>query len=355
MSDKFQVFSAKPVRLRLACDACTTAKVRCSRTHPCERCEDNGMEKECCYSASRRHGKRARHRKTVSTDTQRASSSSNTAAASTLTTPGFTNVSLSDFAWEEYCASGYSAECWNTQVELDEMAGISWVDPWKALGFGSDTCPSGSSGMLSPDLNLTPEPILSSDPMSTINSYVDMHSLSQSHDCEALALRLLRSLQCNDQTTELCQQSHRNQPACPMPSIDTVLSVNKAALANLIPLLKCSCAQSPHIAMLHSAILSKVIFWYKIAVTARYQTDGVVLQPIKIQLGVLDLDDEDQATLQRTVLLRELRKAEKVMETFDSSYTGDGEAPSWHVSVVRNMREELQGIIKRIINGQAEF
>ncbi|CAG7559943.1 unnamed protein product [Fusarium equiseti] len=357
MSDKFQVISTKPVRLRLACDACTTAKVRCSRTNPCERCEDNGMEKECCYSASRRHGKRARHRKTVS-DTQRASSSSDTAAASTLTTLGFRNVSVSDFAWDDYCASGYSAEGldgWSTQVDLDDMAGISWVDPWKALGFVSDTSPSGSSGLLSPDLNLTPEPILPSDPMSAINAPVDVHTLNQSHECEALALRLLQSLQCNDQTTQFCQQSHHNQPSCSMPSIDTVLSVNKAALANLIPLLKCSCAQSSHIAMLHSAILSKVIFWYKVAVTARYHTDGVALQPIKIQLGVLDLDEEDQATLQRTVLLRELRKAEKLMETFDSSYTGEEEMPSWHVSAVINMREELQGIIQRIINGQGGF
>lgn len=355
MSDKFQVFSAKPVRLRLACDACTTAKVRCSRTHPCERCEDNGMEKECCYSASRRHGKRARHRKTVSADTQRASSSSDTAAASTLTTPGFTNVSVSDLTWEDYCVSGYPAEGWNTQIDLEDMAGISWVHPWKALGFGSDTSPSGSSGILSPDLNLTPEPILSSDSLSAINPSVDMHTLNQSHDCEALALRLLRSLQCNDQTTQFCQQSHHNQPSCPMPSIDTVLSVNKAALTNLIPLLKCSCAQSPHIAMLHSAISSKVIFWYKVAVTARYQDDAVTLQPIKIQLGVLDLDDDDQATLQRTVLLRELRKAEKVMEAFDSSYTGEEEAPGWHVSAVRNMREELKGIIQKIINCQRDF
>lgn len=286
---------------------------------------------------------------------QRASSSSDTAAASTLTTPGFTNVSVSDFAWEDYCASGYSAEGlngWSTQVNLDDMAGISWIDPWKALGFGSDTSPSGSSGILSPDLNLTPEPVPASDPMSAINTSVDMPTPNQPHDCEALALRLLRSLQCNDQTTQFCQQSHHNQPPCPMPSIDTVLSVNKTALTNLIPLLNCSCAQNLHIAMLHSAILLKVIFWYKVAVTARYQTDGVALQPIKIQLGVLDLDEEDQATLQRTVLLRELRKAEKVMETFDSSYTGEEGMTSWHVSAVRNMREELQGIIQRVINSQ---
>jgi hypothetical protein len=140
-----------------------------------------------------------------------------------------------------------------------------------------------------------------------------------------------------------------------MPSIDTVLSVNKAALTNLIPLLKCTCARNPHITMLHGAILSKVIFWYKVAVTPRYHTEGVALKPIKIQLGILDLDDEDQATLHRALLLRELRKAEKVMETFDSFCRTKDETGSWHTSTVRNMREELQAIIQKIRNGQGDF
>ncbi|KAG9503757.1 fusarubin cluster-transcription factor [Fusarium musae] len=323
--------SAKPVRLRLACDACTTAKVRCSRTHPCERCEDNGQAKECCYSASRRHGKRARQRKSAQD-------------SGGLTTQ-FTS------AWEDY--STYSTgnlemlDSWASRtVDFDDGNGISWVDPWRSLGFVSDTTASQSSGMVSPDLSLSTEPTLSikaSDPTA-------MHS----HDCEALALKVLRSLHCNTNTDQKSSPIPQKQ-TCSTPSIDTVLSVNKAALTNLIPLLKCHCARNPHIAMLHSAILSKVIFWYRVAVTARYHTDGVELRPMKIQLGMLDLDDEDQATLQRTVVLRELRKAEKVMETFDSFAGGDDGGLNWHVVAVRNMREELQGIIQKIKKGQGEM
>ncbi|KAF4446286.1 fusarubin cluster-transcription factor [Fusarium austroafricanum] len=350
--------SAKPVRLRLACDACTTAKVRCSRTHPCERCEDNGQEKECCYSASRRHGRRSRYRKP---ETQGLSD------ANALTTQ-FTIAR--DFAWGDYSTSGYSAkefdvlDTWashniDVTVDFDDINSISWVDPWKSLGFMSDTSPSQSSDMVSPYLSLSAEPTLSIKSSDSAFTSI-MQGPKPSHDCEALALRVLRLLHCN---TSMDQNNYKQSPnniilpnqACSTPSIDAVLSVNKAALADLIPLLKCACARNPHIAMLHSAILSKVIFWYRIAVTARYHSEGVELRPMKIQLGMLDLDDEDQATLQRTVMLRELRKAEKVMETFDSLAIGAQEAPNWHVSAVRNMKEELQDIIQKVKKGQGEL
>lgn len=380
MSDGFRGFnelppppsarSAKPVRLRLACDACTTAKVRCSRTHPCERCEDNGQEKECYYSASRRHGKRARHRKNASVETQlqRSPSSSDTIAAATAVTTsgsGLESVSVSDFTWTDYNISGYSAlnefevlDGWNSQVDVtvdyNDLNTISWIDPWRSLAFGPDSSPSGSSGMLSPDLSLYTDPvppITPPDPATAIN----MDTLKQPHDCEAMALKLLRSLHCNDQTSEYCKQAHSTQVSCQMPSIDTVLSVNKAALTNLTPLLKCACARNPHIAMLHSAILSKVIFWYRVAVSARYHTESVALQPVKIQLGVLDLDEEDQATLQRTVLLRELGKAERVLDTFDSCYRQKNETPNWHTSAVNNMRQELQAVVERMKKGHGDI
>ncbi|WZH41930.1 Fusarubin cluster-transcription factor [Fusarium acuminatum] len=310
MSDSFRALddistqpATRSVRLRLACDACTTAKVRCSRTHPCERCEDNGQENQCYYSASRRHGKRTRHRKAGSEMLR----SSNTAS---LTTGDFASAQYgTGFAWEDYSHTpGSSAaktdsefdmmDSWASHnmevaVDFEDINSIPWADPWKSLSLWSDTSPSQSSGMA--------------------------------------------------------------KQACSTQSIDTVLSVNKAALANLTPLLKCPCGRNPHIAMLHSAILSKVIFWYRVAVTARYHSEGVELRPMKIQLGMLDLDDEDQATLQRAVLLRELRKAEKVMDTFDSFSVREDGVPGWHASAVRDMREELQAIIQKIRKGQGDL
>ncbi|SPJ72571.1 related to fusarubin cluster - transcription factor [Fusarium torulosum] len=270
MSNSFRTFNdisaqpaTRPVRLRLACDACTTAKVRCSRTHPCERCEDNGQEKECYYSVSRRHGKRARHRKTESEMLR----SSNTPSFSTS---DFASAQYgTDFAWEDYSDTpGSSATKIDGEFEM--------LDSWAS------------------------------------------HSMDVTVDFDDI-------------------------------------NINKTALGNLIPLLKCPCARNPHIAMLHSAILSKVIFWYRVAVTARYHSDGVELQPMKIQLGMLDLDDEDQATLQRALLLSELRKAEKILETFDSFSVREDGIPSWHASALRNMREELQVIIQKIKRGQRDL
>lgn len=385
MSNSFRTFNdisaqpaTRPVRLRLACDACTTAKVRCSRTHPCERCEDNGQEKECYYSISRRHGKRARHRKTGSEMLR----SSNTPSFSTS---DFASAQYgTDFAWEDYSDTpGSSAtkidgefemlDSWashsmDVTVDFDDINSMSWADPWKSLGLWSDTSPSQSSGMVSPDLSLSPEQITSIKRTSLGPSNIlgnNMQGPKHSHNCEATALRLLRSLHCHsntDQSANLCRQPHNTSngmimanQSCSMPSIDTVLSVNKTALGNLIPILKCPCARNPHIAMLHSAILSKVIFWYRVAVTARYHSDGVELRPMKIQLGMLDLDDEDQATLQRALLLSELRKAEKILETFDSFSVREDGIPSWHASALRNMREELQVIIQKIKRGQRDL
>ncbi|KAJ4266112.1 hypothetical protein NW762_004090 [Fusarium torreyae] len=382
MSDPFQTLnqmsaphatrSVKPVRLRLACDACTTAKVRCSKTHPCERCEENGQGNECCYSASRRHGKRARHRKTTF-ETQRSSSSSDTATPAALTSTRY----ASEFAWEDYNSNtpGYPASSLdNNHAILDNWA-FHNVDmmfdfdfPWEPLDSISDASPSHSSGMISPEINLSTEPTLSLEattPASNISTSNNMQGPKQQHDCEAMALKVLRSLHCNpntDQNANIYRQPHGSassavlaRKACVMPSIDTVLFANKAALIDLIPLLKCPCARNPHIAMLHNAILSKVIFWYQVAVTARYHADEVELRPMKIQLGMLVLDEDDQATLQRTVLIRELRKAEKVMETFDSSSPGEEEVPSWQASAVQNMRQELQAIIQKIRTGQGEL
>jgi hypothetical protein len=308
--------------------------------------------------------------------------SSNTAS---FTTSDFASAQYgTDFAWEDYSNTpgssstkidgefeildSWASHSMDVAIDFDDINSMSWTDPWKSLGLWSDTSPSQSSGMVSPDLSLSPEQIMSMKPTSPGPPNIlgsNMQGPKLSHNCEATALRLLKSLHCHsntDKSATLCKQLHNTsngmitaKQSCPMPSIDTVLSVNKAALANLIPLLKCPCARNSHIAMLHSAILSKVIFWYKVAVTTRYHSEGVELRPMKIQLGMLDLDDEDQATLQRAMLLRELRKAEKVMEMFDSFSVREDGVPSWHASVVRNMREELRVIIKNIKKGQGDL
>lgn len=75
-----------------------------------------------------------------------------------------------------------------------------------------------------------------------------------------------------------------------------------------------------------------------------------------IQIGVFDLDEDDQKTLQRGVLLRETRKAEKIVEkmaSLNSERTtdddgGGGNVTSWYNLGSSKIRKELQETIKKI-------
>ncbi|KAF5662741.1 fusarubin cluster-transcription factor [Fusarium heterosporum] len=359
--------STRSVRLRLACDACTTAKVRCSRTHPCERCEENEQGKECCYSASKRHGKRVRHRK-AELAIPRSSNTGSVATGDLSLQSENHSHALGDPASEIGDSfgmlDGWAFHNRDMTLDFEDMETISW---WKSLEFVSDTSPSQSSGIASRDLSLSPgqmTAIESTTSRSTKTYSTNMHGPKHFHDCEVMALGILRSLHFHpntDQTTNMgenqegpsqCQALLKQSYS--IPSIDTVLSTNKAALANIIPLLKCSCARSPHMGALYSAILFKIIFWYDYFMTSGRHVD-LESQPVKFQLGMLDLDEEDQATLQRTVLLRELRKVDRIMGIFDSIYEGEEEIPDWHTSVVKRMRGDLHAIIENIRKGEEEL
>ena len=57
----------------------------------------------------------------------------------------------------------------------------------------------------------------------------------------------------------------------PMPPLDKVLYFNRAAIGTLKELLDCPCVQQPHLALLCMTIASKVLFWYRRAVSSQYQ------------------------------------------------------------------------------------
>lgn len=104
-------------------------------------------------------------------------------------------------------------------------------------------------------------------------------------------------------------------------SMDTLLATNKAALSELTQMLECRCAEKSHVALLHLTILSKIVFWYNVAVSTRYNSERVELKPLEIQFGVLDLDDDDYATLHRAVLSRELQKAGNALRAFEPRFS----------------------------------
>ncbi|KND94846.1 hypothetical protein TOPH_00049 [Tolypocladium ophioglossoides CBS 100239] len=372
-----------PLRLRLACDACNAAKVRCGKTHPCERCTQN--HQECRYSASRRHGKRPRQRKTGPEPEAPCSPPSSAMATPAAAAASTMMSDFSEFIWGDgnegslhaafsldnvpESLEGLAHHDMAMALDLDGACGTSPAEPWRSPEpmANADQLPP-SEAMHPPEKTASAEQRLASmgtaAPSVTSQSSDSLHA-KQAHDCETLALRVLDSLHYSPtggQTVNTCKGPHTAadgtalaNSASHMPSVDTVLSANQAALTNLTPLLKCPCARSPHIALLHTAILSKAIFWYRVAVTARHHAGGVELRPMKIKLGMLDLDDDDQATLQRAVLLREIRKAERVIETFDACSAREDEVPTWHGLTICKMRDELKALVQDIKRGQSEW
>ena len=132
-----------------------------------------------------------------------------------------------------------------------------------------------------------------------------------------------------------------------------MLATNKAAMCELAELLECSCKENPHVALLHLTILSKIVFWYNVVVTATYYSEKVDLKPMKIQFGVLNLDDDDYAPLHRAVLCRELQKAINIVRAFEvqfssSSISVSGNETPWGRTIIRAIREDLERCVREV-------
>ncbi|KAL1858663.1 hypothetical protein Plec18170_002869 [Paecilomyces lecythidis] len=169
------------------------------------------------------------------------------------------------------------------------------------------------------------------------------------------------------------------------PTFDRVLAVNKAALNGWSKLMKCSCAQCPHLILLYVSILSKMLFWYRIATREKTppsgdeESDGSTsingsntvgstpqeaptsdrfsVRPTTIQAGALDLDAEDQADLRRTLLLRELNRMENAIyelmnadrkEFEDNADESIRRTVKWSLAGIPQLNEELQDVIQKV-------
>ena len=220
------------------------------------------------------------------------------------------------------------------------------------------------------------------DCFNTPNQTSGNEKSNEVHDCEAHALNLLRSLHhwplypsdepsqitTSKQTRAVLDAQSPNSNASPeaFHSLDTILHANKSALSGVLQLLDCSCAQRPHLATLYISIITKMLSLYERAATTDISspesrnpassasaTQGLpgprLARTTLVQLGVFDLDEDDQASLLRGILLRQLRKMEGAIEKFAS--LGYGDPDKYDVSVrqwlnvaVSMIKKELQRI-----------
>ncbi|TRX89783.1 hypothetical protein FHL15_009373 [Xylaria flabelliformis] len=277
------------------------------------------------------------------------------------------------------------------QQEVDEASTLpsSWL-PEDGFGAGLDVGLYSSWNManLSPP-SLEPDIIPALEPSHHIPTSVEGQSptvvTTSTHDCEAQAISILRSMQHGEMyegATSCSSNPILYAKLNLRPSFDRVLATNKAALNGCARLMKCSCALCPHIILLHVSILSKMLFWYRIAAAEKKKSSSesaksridahtashfpgedppspgkFSVSPTGIRIGILDLDAEDEYDLRLVLLLRDLRKTENVIDELMNvdrtalDESGDDILKSsvqWSLGGIARVKEELQDLIKKI-------
>lgn len=274
--------------------------------------------------------------------------------------------------------------------EVDETSALpsSW---FSGDGFNAELDVSLYTGWnmanLSPPPPLEADIMPASEPSHHISTPMEGQSptpnTASSHDCEAQAISILRSMQhgemyegatsCSINPIQYAKLNLR-------PGFDRVLATNKAALAGCARLMRCSCALCPHIILLHVSILSKMLFWYRVAAMEKASSseyagsvvdahsasqcpedpptpDQFSVKPTGVQVGTLNLDAEDEYNLRRMLLLRELRKTEGVIDELINvdrtalDENGDEMLKSsvqWSLGGIARVREGLQAMIRKI-------
>lgn len=418
----------QPLRVRLSCDSCSEAKVKCDKRRPaCERCSSNQLH--CIYSVSRRHGCK---RKVASEPAITAHDTANISGQSSREGPGGDSASATKsqdrdtIGFSTYDSIELSGS--NTANEsITFHDGNDFSEPFQCLAddeitmsadvngsaFAFDSSPTTSDSPFQSAHRLrrqqepgqtpwTPFAAPSTKSIHGQNLRVSGYSAAlpaafkalsgafdrttgrprEVHNCEAYALTLLRSLHhwplySPDKDSQITSSNQ----ACAFPeiypadgdanpevlhSLDTILHANKCALSGILKLFECSCARRPHLATLYMSIITKMLSLYEIAATmdmsspdcpssaspidATYDLYGPRLSRTSaIQVGVFDLDEEDQATLQRGIILRQLRKMEEAIENFAPLDDGDLmdhdiSLKQWHSLAISMIKKDLQRI-----------
>lgn len=341
-------------RLRRACDGCSVAKVKCDRKDlvACDRCQLN--EIECTFSVSRRYGKQSWSKRVASQcDPQHQQHDHRAQAGRTGVGRGgsdvyfFSSLDVGDVVFDGtpfWGEDGFAATYGDMAIDMDMASTEPPALPRplrtnEGLTFGDESTTTATSSLASVSsaasvsLSLPPTHAAPFEPDAA-------RRCSLPHDCEAQALAILQSLQHSpaapprdnlgsvseggavsykpsiwpqppDTGATAPSPTTASAGADVLPSLDEVLLVNKTGLQRFAKLVDCTCVVTPHLALLYLALLAKMLFWYREAATG-----GCVdrLHPTQIRMGMLDLDDEDQASMLRVIVLRELRKVEALVE-----------------------------------------
>ncbi|KAH8892244.1 hypothetical protein GQ53DRAFT_134919 [Thozetella sp. PMI_491] len=440
-------------QLRTACDPCSAAKVGCDKNHPaCKRCLQ--MSVQCSYSESRKHGKQALRRK-LAQDRVKCAANATTANAiaglngqsgqellpRTAAAPNTGTVPLAvpvggggDGGWnpllisplsplppatslllaQEPLQSLSSADAsalfpqWTFDDSVTTTVDMNFFGNWNMASL-SPSAPShpplGARGqqqrlqnllVSEPNKEIGTSSGAIEDEIACVTATRSSSRTTSAHDCETQAISILLSLQHGEVVPGMTSCSldpvHCTQFNL-MPRFDRVLSTNRAALDGWINLMRCSCVQCPHLTLLYVSVLTKMLFWYRIAANERAggrhdgnnssgssssssssgsdsgtttpslsppTVDQFGVQTTVIKVGLFGLDTEDQANLRRFLLMRELRRMERAIDELmnvdrtamkESAGQEAWRGVQWSLDGVLRVRDELRDVIENLSKG----
>ena len=213
------------------------------------------------------------------------------------------------------------------------------------------------------------------------------------HDCEAMTLTTLQGLHQNYSPNTGPVAVHGQPPsdlAQQIPPLDKILHLNRVALSTVQRLLECPCAHQPYLALQCMAIVSKTLSWYRIAANLSFKTVTPAFEPSSmsspvspvpnmfapesspmasvtsnskpntVQIGMFDLEEEDEAMLVRNVVITEVKKVGRLVDMMRGGKIGSSPAndygqnqfslDSWYKVGGEKLARDVQDTL-RVIHG----
>ncbi|KAF1835487.1 Zn-II 2Cys6 regulatory protein [Decorospora gaudefroyi] len=373
----------KPRKMRASCDACSRAKVKCDKVRPtCHRCGNMGI---CCnYSPSMRLGKPRKHRNPDGTTLRAVSPASScgplgtradliprTTATTTYTSesspeptdPFFFGPGTPEYHYQDaFMSNGFDGNqspaysdgtgplsgAWANddhmmfQNQADMFVPVTPFLPAQTSYSAHTRSTSVQSqpemfttldaaepyhinfGM--PDPMFVPHEKMMASPSPAMTAPLPTPPVSATlpnHDCTQFAFQTLNSLYAPPESQPSAGDFTGTGDG--LPTLDTVITTNQAAVEKLNILLGCPCSSNPHFSTTIAFTIVKILSWYQAIAGVNNPGEDSPLETqmeafihSSISMGAFRPEHDD--TFRTNLVLSELRKVEKLIDKFSERY-----------------------------------
>lgn len=331
-------------KLRLSCDSCHAAKVKCGKERPlCSRCANSGSS--CVYSKSRRAGKPKGCGK-------------KSASFAKLPTPPELSSQPDSPLSDARMSMDFDESPWSA----DTIPGPRPASTLSTLNHNFTTLPAATElpNSLDPTLTQNPFPQRTFNPNATMESEESFESafsnanmfttdFKMSPDwvsnmdatgnqipfstesmatCTASNVMLYPDFTSDGSTLDDSSSGMGTSPPscnCPgalqdilsalnasIPSFDKFLAINKSAVLRMTHCLSCHCLPDISSVMLLSVIITRIVQCYK--KIRNGESRG--FEEVGVTMGMLKMDSEDEYQIKMVLIRSELRKIKSLVTRF---------------------------------------